>query len=93
MSTGTLFGALQGIRDHRTKKGQRFPLAAILAIAIAAMLSGANDLKAIPAFAGTSLSLGAAAEPESATGARSCPKTQTSPVPCDLSLCFQVDFY
>jgi hypothetical protein len=47
MSTSTLYGALLGIPDHRTKKGLRFPLAAILAIAIAAMLSGANDLRAI----------------------------------------------
>ncbi len=47
MGTGTLFEALQSIPDHRTKKGTRFPLAAILAIAIAAMLSGANDLRAI----------------------------------------------
>ena len=47
MSTGTLFGALQSIPDHRTRKGRRFPLAAILAISIAAMLSGANDLIAI----------------------------------------------
>ena len=44
MGGGTLFEALQSISDHRTKKGTRFPLAAILAIAIAAMLSGANDL-------------------------------------------------
>jgi hypothetical protein len=47
MSTGTLYTALQNIPDHRTKKGRRFPLAAILSIAIAAMLSGANDLIAI----------------------------------------------
>jgi DDE_Tnp_1-associated/Transposase DDE domain len=47
MGGGTLFEALQSIPDHRTKKGMRFPLAAILAIAIAAMLSGANDLMAI----------------------------------------------
>lgn len=47
MGTGTLFEALQSIPDHRTRKGTRFPLAAILAIAIAAMLSGANDLRAI----------------------------------------------
>lgn len=47
MTTGTLYAALQSIPDHRTKKGQRYPLAAILAIAIAAMLSGANDLMAI----------------------------------------------
>jgi hypothetical protein len=47
MSTGTLYEALQSIPDHRTKKGTRFPLSAILAIAIAAMLAGANDLMAI----------------------------------------------
>jgi hypothetical protein len=47
MNTGTLFEALQSIPDHRTKKGRRFPLAAILAISLAAMLSGANDLMAI----------------------------------------------
>lgn len=47
MTTGTLYAALQSIPDHRTKKGQRYPLAAILAISIAAMLSGANDLMAI----------------------------------------------
>ena len=47
MSTGTLFEALQRIPDHRTRKGRRFPLAAIVAISLAAMLSGANDLMAI----------------------------------------------
>ena len=47
MSAGTLFGALESIPDHRTKKGRRFPLAAILAISVAAMLAGANDLMAI----------------------------------------------
>lgn len=47
MTTGTLYAALQNIPDHRTRKGQRYPLAAILAITIAAMLSGANDLMAI----------------------------------------------
>ena len=47
MSTSTLFSALQSIPDHRTRKGRRFSLAAILAISIAAMLSGANDLIAI----------------------------------------------
>src|SRR2546427_10178431 len=50
MSTGTLFGALQSIPDHRTRKGRRFPLAAILSISIAAMLSGAHDLMAIFRF-------------------------------------------
>ena len=43
----TLFEALSQIPDHRTKKGQRFPLAAILTISLAAMLSGANDLRAV----------------------------------------------
>jgi hypothetical protein len=47
MRASTLFAALESIPDHRTKKGRRFPLAAILAISIAAMLSGANDLIAI----------------------------------------------
>ena len=47
MAQGTLWVALQGIEDHRTKKGRRFPLPAIVAIALCAMLSGANDLMAI----------------------------------------------
>jgi DDE_Tnp_1-associated/Transposase DDE domain len=50
MTTGTLFEALSQIPDHRTKKGRRFPLAAIVTIALAAMLSGANDLMAIARF-------------------------------------------
>ena len=37
----------EGIEDHRTKKGRRFPLLAIIAIALRAMLSGTNDLMAI----------------------------------------------
>jgi len=47
MVSGTLFEALSAIPDHRTKKGRRYPLASILAISLAAMLSGANDLMAI----------------------------------------------
>ena len=47
MNTQTLFEALQAIPDHRTRKGRRFELATILIIALAAMLSGANDLLAI----------------------------------------------
>lgn len=43
----TLLEALKRIPDHRTKKGRRFPLDTILLIALAAMLSGANDLRAI----------------------------------------------
>ena len=50
MATGTLFEALSAIPDHRTKKGRRFPLAAIVTIALAAMLAGANDLLAIARF-------------------------------------------
>lgn len=47
MATTTLFEALQAIPDHRARKGRRFPLATILTIALAAMLSGADDLLAI----------------------------------------------
>ena len=47
MAQGTLWTALQGIEDRRTKKGRRFPLPAIVAISLCAMLSGANDLMAI----------------------------------------------
>lgn len=50
MVQGTLWTALQGIEDHRTKKGRRFPLPAIIAISLCAMLSGANDLMAIFRF-------------------------------------------
>lgn len=47
MAKGTVWTALEGIEDRRTKKGRRFPLPAIVAIALCAMLSGANDLMAI----------------------------------------------
>jgi hypothetical protein len=50
MAEGTLWRALQGIEDHRTKRGRRFPLPAIIAISLCAMLSGANDLMAIFRF-------------------------------------------
>lgn len=43
----TLLEALHAIPDHRTRKGRRFSLPTILLIALAAMLSGANDLMAI----------------------------------------------
>ncbi len=43
----TLLEALDAIPDRRTKKGRRFSLPTILLIALAAMLSGANDLMAI----------------------------------------------
>ena len=43
----SLWDALGSIMDRRGRKGRQFPLQAILAIAIAAMLAGANDLRAI----------------------------------------------
>jgi hypothetical protein len=45
--TRTLFDVLGAIGDRRGRKGRQFPLQAILAIAIAGMLAGANDLRAI----------------------------------------------
>ena len=45
--TGTLWDVLCGISDQRGRKGRQLPLPGILAIAIAAMLAGANDLRAI----------------------------------------------
>jgi hypothetical protein len=47
MLMGTLWSALEGIPDHRTKKGRRYELASIVMLSLAAMLSGANDLRAI----------------------------------------------
>lgn len=44
---GTLWAALAGMPDHRTRKGRRYELASILMLSLAAMLSGANDLRAI----------------------------------------------
>ncbi len=43
----TLWEALGSITDRRGRKGRQFALQGILAIAIAAMLAGANDLRAI----------------------------------------------
>lgn len=43
----TLWNVLGAIADQRGRKGRQFPLQAILAIAIAATLAGANDLRAI----------------------------------------------
>ena len=42
-----LWDRLEGVPDHRTLKGRRYSLAAIVGISLAAMLSGANDLMAI----------------------------------------------
>lgn len=44
---GTLWTALEGLPDRRTSKGRRYALASIVALSFAAMLSGANDLRAI----------------------------------------------
>ena len=43
----SLWEVLGAIADRRGRKGRQLPLQAILAIAIAAMLAGANDLRAI----------------------------------------------
>ena len=42
-----LWDRLEELPDHRTLKGRRYALAAIVGISLAAMLSGANDLRAI----------------------------------------------
>jgi DDE_Tnp_1-associated len=43
----TLWDVLGSIADRRGSKGRQFPLRAMLAIAVAAMLAGANELRAI----------------------------------------------
>jgi len=43
----SLWDVLGAIADRRGRKGRQFRLQAVLAIAIAAMLAGANDLRAI----------------------------------------------
>jgi hypothetical protein len=47
---GTLWSALEGIPDRRTRKGRRFELPSILLLSLAAMLCGANDLMSIFRF-------------------------------------------
>src|SRR5215218_4627861 len=42
-----LWDRLEQVPDHRTLKGRRYALAAIVGISLAAMLSGANELMAI----------------------------------------------
>jgi hypothetical protein len=42
-----LWDRLEQLPDHRALKGWRYALAAIVGISLAAMLSGANDLRAI----------------------------------------------
>src|SRR5258706_4371373 len=43
----TLWDALGEVEDRRGRKGRQYPLQAVLGIALAAMLGGANDLIAI----------------------------------------------
>ena len=43
----TLWEVLGAVADRRGRKGRQLPLRGVLAIAIAAMLAGANDLRAI----------------------------------------------
>ncbi|HEY1384847.1 MAG TPA: ISAs1 family transposase [Dongiaceae bacterium] len=45
--TRTLWDVLVQITDQRGRKGRQYKLASLLGIAIAAMLAGANDLRAI----------------------------------------------
>lgn len=47
MLTQSLLEALQQVPDHRSRHGRRHPLPAILALAVAAMLSGARSLYAM----------------------------------------------
>lgn len=47
---GTLWSALEGLPDRRTRKGRRYSQASIVMLSLAAMLSGANDLRAIFRF-------------------------------------------
>ena len=46
-AAATLWEVLGTIVDRRSRKGRQYPLPALLAVAIAAMLAGANDLRAI----------------------------------------------
>ena len=46
----TLWSALEGLPDQRTRKGRRYSLASIVTLSLAAMLAGANDLLAIHRF-------------------------------------------
>src|SRR5271166_6222634 len=39
----SLWEALGQVRDHRRREGQRYPLASLLLIAVAAMLAGRRD--------------------------------------------------
>ena len=43
----TVWSALEALPDRRTKKGRRYSLASMVTLSLAAMLSGANDLRGI----------------------------------------------
>ena len=47
MSEGTLWEALGDVPDRRGRQGRQYSLRSILGISLAAMLAGANDLRAI----------------------------------------------
>ncbi len=42
-----LWGVLGAVPDRRGRKGRRYPLRSLLGISLAAILAGANDLRAI----------------------------------------------
>lgn len=46
----TLKTRLESLEDHRTRKGRRYSLPSLVMLALAAMLSGANDLLGIHRF-------------------------------------------
>ena len=43
----TLWSALEALPDRRTRKGRRYSLSSVVMVSLAAMLSGANDLRGI----------------------------------------------
>jgi len=43
---GTLWTALENMPDHRTVKGRHYSLTSIISLSLAAILLGANDLRA-----------------------------------------------
>ena len=47
MDGRTLWEALNSVPDRRGRKGRQYPLRSVLGISLAAMLAGANDLRAI----------------------------------------------
>lgn len=47
MDGGTLWEALGSVPDRRGRKGRQYSLRSVLGISLAAMLAGANDLRAI----------------------------------------------